>query len=238
MSRNLTMGQYVVIGENVTIGEHVVIGHHVVIYDGTIIGNHVVIHDHAVIGKKPMKARNSATTTNQVYLHPAIIGDRCIIGTSSIIYANAFMENDVFIADLATIRERVIIGEKTIIGRGVAVENDCTIGANCKLETNSYICAFSTLEDEVFVAPCVVTTNDNYLARTMERFGKFKGVTIKKGGRIGANATILPGKTIEEDGVAAAGSIVTKDVKSKELVAGSPARKIRDVPPEQWLENQ
>lgn len=238
MNRNLKMGQHVVIGENVTIGEHVVIGHHVVIHDGTIIGNHVVIHDHAVIGKKPMKARNSATTTNQVYLHPAIIGDHCIIGTSTIIYANAFMENDVFVADLATIRERVIIGEKTIIGRGVAVENDCTIGANCKLETNCYICAFSTLEDNVFIAPCVVTTNDNYLARTKDRFSQFKGVTIKKGGRTGANATILPGKTIEEEGVVAAGSVVTKDVKSKELVAGSPARKIRDVPPEQWLENQ
>lgn len=238
MNQNVRIGQYAVIGENVTIGEDVVIGHHVVIYDGTIIGNQVVIHDHAIIGKKPMKAHNSATTTKHVYLLPAIIGDRCIIGSSSVIYANAFMENDVFVADLATIRERVVIGEKTIIGRGVAVENDCAIGASCKLETNSYICAFSTLEDHVFVAPCVVTTNDNYLARTKERYGKFKGVTIKKGGRIGANATILPGKTIEEDGVVAAGSIVTKDVKSKELVAGSPARKIRDVPPEQWLENQ
>ncbi|MEV5030133.1 N-acetyltransferase [Paenibacillus sp. LPE1-1-1.1] len=238
MNQNVRIGQYAVIGENVTIGEDVVIGHHVVIYDGTIIGNQVVIHDHAIIGKKPMKAHNSATTTNHVYLLPAIIADRCIIGSSSVIYANAFMENDVFVADLATIRERVVIGEKTIIGRGVAVENDCTIGSNCKLETNCYICAFSTLEDDVFVAPCVVTTNDNYLGRTKERFGKFKGVTIKKGGRIGANATILPGKIIEEEGVVAAGSIVTKNVKSKELVAGSPARKIRDVPPEQWLENQ
>jgi UDP-2-acetamido-3-amino-2,3-dideoxy-glucuronate N-acetyltransferase len=108
----------------------------------------------------------------------------------------------------------------------------------CKLETNCYITAYSELGDYVFVAPCVVTTNDNYMARSKERFDKFKGVTVKTGGRIGANATILPGKVIEEDGAVAAGSVVTKDVGKEELVLGVPAKKIRNVPENQLLRNQ
>ncbi|WP_284637731.1 N-acetyltransferase [Paenibacillus silviterrae] len=238
MYGHVTMGRHVVVGNNVTFGSHVVIGHNVIIYDGTVIGSHVVIHDNAVIGKKPMKALNSATTQHPNNLPPATIGDYCTVGTSAIIYADAHLGDHVFVADLATVRERVVIGSKTIIGRGVAVENNCTIGENCKLETNSYICAYSTLEDFVFIAPCVVTTNDNYVSRTKERFGKFKGATIKRGGRIGANATILPGRIVAEDSLVAAGSTVTRDVPAKEIVAGTPAKKLRDVPPEQWLENQ
>src|SRR5690606_34277508 len=171
-------------------------------------------------------------------LPPAVIGSGVTIGTSAIIYANAQIGDEVFIADLATIRERVTIGERTIVGRGVAIENDCKIGKYCKLETNCYITAYSELGDYVFIAPCVVTTNDNYMARSKERFGKFKGVTVKDGGRIGANATILPGKVIKEDGTVAAGSVVTKDVEKEELVAGVPARKLRNVPEDQLLRNQ
>lgn len=232
------VGKHVVIGRDVKLGDGVVIGHHVVIHDGSEIGSHVHIHDHAVIGKLPMKAKNSATTAAAAALEPAVLGDGCTVGTGAVIYRGARLGQEAFVADYATIRERVSVGSATIIGRGVAIENDCSIGANCKLETNSYLCAFSTLEDDVFIAPCVTTTNDNYLARSKRRYGQFKGVTVKRGGRVGANATLLPGRTIHEEGVAAAGSVVTKDVPAKTIVAGVPAQKLRDVPPEQWLENQ
>ena len=90
----------------------------------------------------------------------------------------------------------------------------------------------------MFVAPGVVTSNDNYVGRTAERFKHFKGVTVKKGGRIGAGSVILPGIVIGEDGLVAAGSVVTRDVPPRTLVMGSPAKAKRDVPVEQWLENQ
>lgn len=238
MGGTTMIGEHVVIGRGASIGVGVVIGHHVVIHDGAVIGNGVRIHDHAVIGKRPMKAANSATTEAGAALPPAIVEADCMIGTGAVIYRGAHLKKDVFVADLATVRERVVVGERTIVGRGVAIENDCRVGAGCKLETNSYICAFSELADDVFIAPCVVTTNDNYLARSKERFGAFKGVTVKRGGRIGANATILPGRTIHEEGVVAAGSVVTRDVPARTIVAGVPARPLREVPREQWLENQ
>ena len=230
-------GQNVVLGSDISFGENVMIGNNVVIYDGTQIGSNVIIQDNAVIGKQPTRAKASILPET-MNLPPAKIGSGVTIGTSSIIYAQTEIEDDVYIADLATIRERVAIGERTIVGRGAAIENDCKVGKNCKLETNCYITAYSELGDYVFIAPCVVTTNDNYMARSRERFTNFKGVTVKDGGRIGANATILPGKTIYEDGTVAAGSVVTKDVQQEEIVAGLPAKKIRNVPENQLLRNQ
>lgn len=238
MSKQPVLGMNVVIGENVEFGENVTIGHNVIIYDGCKIGSNTMVQDNVVIGKQPARAKNSILPEVKKLLPPTVIGNGCTIGTNSIIYANATLGDEVFVADLATIRERVTIGERTIVGRGAAVENDCKVGKKCKLETNCYITAYSELGDYVFVAPCVVTTNDNYLARSKERFDKFKGVTVKNGGRIGANSTILPGKVIAEDGAVAAGSVVTKDVESGVIVAGCPAKKLREVPENQLLQNQ
>lgn len=230
-------GEHVVIGQHVQFGDNVRIGNHVIIYEGTVIGNNVTIQDHAVIGKQPSRAKNSVLPEFEMQA-PAIIGNGCTIGTCAIIYAGAKLANDVFVADLATIRERVTVGERTIVGRGASIENDCTVGTRCKLETNCYITAYSILGNGVFVAPCVVTSNDNYMGRTKERFSRMKGLTMKDGARIGANATTLPGIVIGEDGAVAAGSVVTKHVADGELVAGVPARKFRDVPLEQLLRSQ
>jgi serine O-acetyltransferase len=76
------------------------------------------------------------------------------------------------------------------------------------------------------------------VGRTAERFKHFKGVTVRKGGRIGAGSVILPGIEIGEDGLVAAGSVVTRDVPPRTIVLGSPAKEWRKVPVEQLLENQ
>ena len=237
------IGQDVVIGHNSFIAENVVIGDGcrigcgVIIHRDTQIGSNVRIDDHAVLGKSPMRAANTAVTRDR-QLPPLTIADDCIIGTSVVIYRGAGLGRKILVADLSTIREDVEIGEFTIVGRGVAIENQCRIGAYCKLETNVYIAAYSEIEDRVFVAPCVTTTNDNYVGRTEERFKHFKGVTVRKGGRIGAGAVILPGKIIGEDALIAAGALLTRDASPRRIVAGVPARDFREVPEEQLLENQ
>jgi len=142
------------------------------------------------------------------------------------------------VADLASIREDVEIGAYTIIGRGVTVENKVRVGQRCKIETEAYITALSEIEDGCFVAPEVTFTNDNFLGRTKERFKYHKGVTMKRGARIGANVTVLPGITVGADALVAAGSIVTRDVPGGKVVLGTPAKAWRDVPVEQLLENQ
>jgi acetyltransferase-like isoleucine patch superfamily enzyme len=153
------------------------------------------------------------------------------------IYVQAKIGANNLIADLATVRENVQIGDLNIIGRNVTIENFTTIGSRNKFETNCYITAYSEIEDYCFVAPCVATSNDNYMARDPERYKHFKGITMKRGSRIGVNATINPGRTIETDGTVAAGAVVSKDVKAGEIVLGIPAKKFRDVPKTQLLKN-
>jgi acetyltransferase-like isoleucine patch superfamily enzyme len=232
-----TFGEHCVVGANAKIGSGCRIGHHVVIHADTVVGNDVRIDDHASLGKVPMKAANSATTKEQE-LPPLTVGDVSIVGTGVVLYRGAAIDGKVLMADLCTIRENVTIGRGTIVGRGVTVENFCTVGRYCKLESECYITAYSTLEDRVFVAPGVVTSNDNYVGRTAERFKHFKGVTVKRGGRIGAGTVLLPGIVVGEDGLVAAGSVVTRDVPPRTIVMGAPAKPWREVPVEQLLENQ
>jgi acetyltransferase-like isoleucine patch superfamily enzyme len=237
IGKNFEYGQFCVIEKDVEIGDDTVIGHNVVIRAGSKIGKSSVIGDNTVIGKQPLRSKRSIFKTNKKY-EPANLGDECLIGAQVVVYVGTEIANNVLIADSAAVREDVKIGEYTIIGRNCTVENVTTIGKKCKLETNCYITAYSVIEDFCFIAPGVMTTNDNYLGRTEERFKHFKGVTVRKGGRIGGGAIILPGIEIGEDAIIAAGALVTRNVPAKQIFAGVPAKYFRDTPPEQLLENQ
>lgn len=235
---NVIFGEYAVVEGDVVIGDNVIIGHHVVIRSGVRIGEGCVINDGAILGKRPGKASLSATTGDPREYPPLSLGKAVTVGAGCILYVGAAIGDMIFFGDLATVREDVMIGEFSIIGRGVTVENKVTIGRKCKIETEAYITAFSTIGDYCFIAPCVAFTNDNFLGRTEERKKHFGGPTLKRGARIGANATILPNLVIGEDALVAAGSVVTKDVPPRMIVLGSPAKVLRPVPEEQLIENQ
>ena len=229
-----TIGHFCVIGENVSIGSGCRIGHHVVIHDDTVVGDGCVIDDHAVLGKTPLRSRSMAVAPES-NLPPLRVSDRVVIGTGAILFRGSSIGEDSMIADLASVREQTRIGRNSIIGRGVAVENKVVIGDRCKIEAGAFICAFTHIADDCFIAPEVTLTNDNYMGRTEERTMHFAGATVERGGRIGANATVLPGRKINSDAVAGAGSVVTHDLPAEEIHVGNPARHAKPVPPEQRL---
>ncbi len=231
------VGFFTVIEDDVKIGSGCTIGHNVVIHAGSIIGNNVRVDACTVIGKQPMRAKRSIFK-DEKKLPPAQIGNDCLIGAQVVVYAGCDLANNILIADGAAVRENVTVGEYTIIGRNATIENFTKVGKKCKLETNCYITAYSDIGDYCFIAPGVHSTNDNFLGRSEERFKHFKGIIVKRGGRIGGNATILPGKVIGEDAVVAAGAVVTKDVPPRTIVVGNPALVLRTVPEDQLLENQ
>jgi len=236
LGQNVTLGFNTVICDEVTIGDDCTLGHNVVIHKGTQIGKGTRIDDNTIIGKTPLSSPRSIFKP-PMELNPAVIGEHCQIGANVIIYAQCRIGERNLIADLATIRENVSIGELNIIGRNVTIENYCEIGNRNKFETNCYITAYSLVEDYCFIAPCVATSNDNFMGRDAERFKHFKGVTIRTGGRIGVNSTVLPGKVINPDGMVAGGSVVTRDVPENTVVMGSPAKPVGEVTEAQRLNN-
>lgn len=235
IGQNTKIGFNSIIEKNVKIGDNCLVGHNVVIHSGSKIGDTVRIDDNTIIGKKPLFSPRSIFKKDK-FSSPSV-GDECLIGANVIIYVGCEIGEKNLIADLSTVRENVEIGDLNIIGRNVSVENYVKIGNRNKIETNAYITAYSEIDDYCFIAPSVVTSNDNYMGRDKERYKHFKGIKIKRGGRIGVNATILPGITIEEDGMVAGASVVSKDVPKEKIVLGSPAKEISQVDEKQLLKN-
>jgi acetyltransferase-like isoleucine patch superfamily enzyme len=234
---SVELGAFCVIGPNVRLGEHCVIGHHVVVHADTVVGSAVRIDDGAVLGKKTMRAVNSAVTDDKPR-PPLKVGDECLIGAHVVLYRGAQIGRRCLIADLAGVREDSTVGEGTIVGRGAYVENACRVGAFVKIETQVYVTAYSEVGDRAFLAPMVTTTNDNYVGRSKKRFEQFKGAVIHRGGRVGANATLLPGATVEEDALVAAGSILRGAAPAGMISMGQPAKPLRKVAEDQRLSKQ
>ena len=207
-----------------------------IVYEGTILGEGVKVLEGAVVGKQPTLSQRS--TAKREPLPPTTIGDGTIVSTGAIVFAGSQIGARVILGDQSCVRERVQIGDDVVLGRGSYIENDTTVGALTKIQAEAYITAYSTLEDNVFIAPCVVTTNDNWMGRTEQRFGNIKGPTIRRGARVGGGAILCPGVEIGEEAFIGAGAVVTKDVPARAVMVGNPARRLRDVPDDELLENQ
>lgn len=205
-----------------------------IVYPGTELGEGVKVLEYAVVGKQPSLSPRS--TAKRDPLPPAEIGDGTIVSTGAIVFAGSRIGARVILGDQSCVRERVEIGDDVVLGRGSLVENDTTIGAMTRIQADAYITAYSTLEEHVFIAPCVVTTNDNFMGRTERRHELMKGPTIRRGARVGGGATLCPGIEIGEDAFVGAGAVVTKDVPPRVVVVGSPARVLRDVPDDELLQ--
>jgi acetyltransferase-like isoleucine patch superfamily enzyme len=154
------------------------------------------------------------------------------------VFAGTEIGGGCILGDQSCVRERVVIADDVVVGRGSLVENDTTIGSGTRIQAGAYVTAYSTLEEDVFIAPCVVTTNDNFMGRTERRKELMRGPTIRRGARIGGGAIICPGLEIGEESFVGAGAVVTKDVPPRKLVVGNPARVLRDVADDELLENQ
>jgi acetyltransferase-like isoleucine patch superfamily enzyme len=204
-----------------------------VVYPGTVLGDGVRVLENAVVGKQP--ALSPRSTAKREPLPPAEIGDGTLISTGAIVFAGTRIGERVVVGDQSCVRERVTVGDDVVLGRGAFVENDTTIGPMARIQAEAYITAYSTLEEHVFIAPCVVTTNDNFMGRTEKRHALRKGPTIRRGARVGGGAILCPAVEIGEEAFVGAGAVVTKDVPPRVIVVGNPARVLRDVPEEELL---
>jgi acetyltransferase-like isoleucine patch superfamily enzyme len=125
------------------------------------------------------------------------------------------------------------IGARTRIGPFVEVQRGATIGADCKVQSHTFVCDGVTIGDEAFVGHGVIFINDN-LPRATTESGRLssssdwdlKRTTVERGASLGSGAVILGGLRIGEGAIVGAGAVVTRDVPPGGTVAGSPARAI------------
>lgn len=234
IGKGVDLGYFVVIEEGVVLGDNVTVGHHAILHAGTVIGDGTWIADHAVIGRWPRPSKASTVRVDSEL--PALqIGAGSTIGTNAVLYRGSQLGREVLVGDQAFVRERCQIGDRVVIGRGVAVENQVEIGSDTKIQTDAYITAYSRLEDHVFIAPGVMTTNDNFMGRTEERFQYIRGPIVKRGARVGGGAVLLPGVTVAPESFIAAGAVVTRDTEAATVYAGVPAKPLRSVPEKEKL---
>jgi len=115
------------------------------------------------------------------------------------------------------------IGSDCNICDHVFIENDVVIGDRVTIKCGVQIWDGLRIEDDVFIGPNATFTNDLF-PRSKVYPEKFATTVIQKGASIGANATILAGKTIGKNSMVGAGAVVTRDVPPNSIVVGNPAR--------------
>jgi UDP-2-acetamido-3-amino-2,3-dideoxy-glucuronate N-acetyltransferase len=215
------------------VGSDVSFGANVVVHAGVVIGDGVVIQDNVVLGKRPKLAPTSAARAAGD--DPLVIEAGVAICAGAIVFASARLGAGCIIGDQAFVRERASVGARSVIGRGSNVDNDVTVGDRVKVQSMVYLTAHTVVEDDVFVGPCAMTTNDD----TMSRHGagyELRGATLRRACRIGGGAVLTPGVEIGEEAFVAAGAVVTAPVAPRAVVMGVPARMVRQVADEDLLE--
>jgi UDP-2-acetamido-3-amino-2,3-dideoxy-glucuronate N-acetyltransferase len=217
-----------VLSPTATIGRGVSFGANVVVHGDVLIGDGVTVQDGAILGKRPTLAARSSTP--RTLLDPLVIEAGAAVCAQAIVFAGARIAAGAIVGDQACVRERARIGEGSVVGRAVLVDNDVVVGARVRLQSNVYLTAYSIVEDDVFVGPCAMTTNDDTMGRHGEARAELRGATLRRACRVGGGAVLLPGIEIGEEAFVAAGAVVTNDVAPRALVMGIPARVVRHVP--------
>ncbi len=156
------------------------------------------------------------------YIHPtATVEDGALLGDGTQVWHQA------------QVRANARVGVDCVLGKGVFVDLDVTIGDRCKLQNYANVFHGSVVEDEVFIGPLAVLTNDRF-PRAATPDGGLKddadwaveGITVRHGASIGARAVVLPGVDIGAWAIVGAGAVVVKNVAAHRVVVGNPAREM------------
>jgi glycosyltransferase involved in cell wall biosynthesis/acetyltransferase-like isoleucine patch superfamily enzyme len=190
------------------------------IHPNVTIGPGAVIEEYAVIGRPPAGAEPGE--------HPTIIGAGAVIRSHSVIYAGCVIGDRFQAGHHSLVREHTTIGGDVSVGSGSILEHHVTVGDRVRIHSQAFVPETTILEDGCWIGPNVVFTN---VAHPLCPRAKdcLKGARVERGAKIGANTTLLPDITIGRDALVGAGSVVLHDVAPGTVVAGAPARVVKEV---------
>ncbi|MFX0209172.1 MAG: DapH/DapD/GlmU-related protein [Candidatus Hodarchaeota archaeon] len=151
----------------------------------------------------------------------SVIGKNNHIRPYTIIYESSILEDGVETGTNVVIREECSIGQGSIIGSGTVLDSGVIIGKNARIQSNNFIPPKISLGNNIFLGPGVQFSNDKYPFSS-----RLIPTIVENGVVIGMGTIILPGITIGENAIIAAGSIVTKDVPQECVIMGAPAKRI------------
>jgi UDP-3-O-[3-hydroxymyristoyl] glucosamine N-acyltransferase len=204
-----------------------------VVHAGVRIGSGCLVEEQAVVGKRPRLRPGSSAAGGE--LGPLVLEDGVTVCYGAVLYAGAHVGSGAIIGDQSQLRERATVGERTVLGRASSIDFDARIGARVLIQTGVYVTGGSVVEDDVFLGPGVLTTNDHAMGRHA-RGEPLLGPVFRRACRVGGGVVLVPGIEIGEEAFVAAGALVTRDVGAREVVMGSPARVVRRVADDDLLE--
>lgn len=190
------------------------------IHNQVSLGRDPTIGNFVIVGEPPRGKKPGELAT--------VIGARAVIRSHTVIYAGNVIGDDFQTGHGVLVREENEIGNNVSIGSHSIVEHHVSIGSNVRLHSNVFVPEFSVLEDDCWLGPNVVVTNARY-PQSKNAKENLKGALIKRGAKIGANATLLPGITIGENALVGAGAVVVRDVPPDAVVVGNPARVVKQI---------
>jgi acetyltransferase-like isoleucine patch superfamily enzyme len=190
------------------------------VYENVLLGHGSVLEDFCIVGTPPRNVRDGELQT--------IIGEGAVIRSHTVIYAGNVIGRNFQTGNKVNIRESNRIGHDVSVGTMSVIEHHVEIGDKVRIHTQVFIPEFSILEEGCWIGPHVVFTNARYPLSPGVK-DSLKGPVIRKGAKIGANATLLPGVVVGENALVGAGAVVVQDVPPGAVVVGNPARVIRHV---------
>jgi acetyltransferase-like isoleucine patch superfamily enzyme len=190
------------------------------IFANVELGDGVQLGSFCVIGQPPRGKQDGELLTR--------VGSGSVIRSHTVVYAGNVIGERFSTGHGVMIREENRIGDDVSVGSNSIVEHHVSIGNGVRIHSQAFIPEYSVLEDGCWIGPNVVLTNA-YHPMCPKAKECLKGPTVRRGAKIGANATLLPDITIGEDALVGAGSVVVDDVAPGAVVAGNPARVIKDI---------